>query len=212
MYRYRQTPKYKSLILLRVTCTYPSKIGKWGVLDLSPVGRYSRIHTFEKYRIVLSSDNLVLKICTRQVPLKSIKRLYTSSVLTFWASRGRIRLVIHEYPRVARQEKLWRQSSHNYQLFKMARRRQAGRIRPYERDADDSTAILGASIPVQDVHSQEVRNTEQRGLDLKSKRNYRNFPKRNGPVRIHSTGRTYMTWSTQASMWAWWRHSWRIRR
>jgi hypothetical protein len=56
----------------------------------------------------------------------------------------------------------------------MARRRQAGRIRPYERDADDSTAILGASIPVQDVHSQEVRNTEQRGLDLKTERNYRN--------------------------------------
>ena len=57
----------------------------------------------------------------------------------------------------------------------MARQRQAaGRIRPYERDADDSTAILGASIPVQDVHSQEVRNTEQRGLDLKTKRNYRN--------------------------------------
>ncbi len=57
----------------------------------------------------------------------------------------------------------------------MAQRQQAaGRIRPYERDADDSTAILGASIPVQDVHSQEVRNTEQRGLDLKTKRNYRN--------------------------------------
>jgi hypothetical protein len=36
-------------------------IGKWGVLDLSPVGRYSRIHTFEKYRIVLFSNNLVLK-------------------------------------------------------------------------------------------------------------------------------------------------------
>jgi hypothetical protein len=37
-------------------------------------------------------------------------------------------------------------------LFKMAQRRQAaGRIRPYKRDADDSTAILGAIIPVQDV-------------------------------------------------------------
>ncbi len=60
-------------------------IGKWGVLDLSPVGRHSRIHTFEKYRIVLSINNLVLKICTWQVPLKSIKQLYTSSVLTFWA-------------------------------------------------------------------------------------------------------------------------------
>jgi hypothetical protein len=34
----------------------------------------------------------------------------------------------------------------------MAQRRQAaGRIQPYERDADDSTAILGASISVQDV-------------------------------------------------------------
>jgi hypothetical protein len=34
----------------------------------------------------------------------------------------------------------------------MAQQRQAaGRIRPYKRDADDSTAILGASIPVQDV-------------------------------------------------------------
>jgi hypothetical protein len=54
------------------------------------------------------------------------------------------------------------------------RRRAAGRIRPYERDANDSTAILGASIPVQDVHNQEVRNTEQRGLDLKTKINYRN--------------------------------------
>jgi hypothetical protein len=60
-------------------------IGKWGVLlDLSPVGRYSRIHTFEKYRIVLSSNDLVLKFCTWQVPLKSIERLHTSSVLTFW--------------------------------------------------------------------------------------------------------------------------------
>jgi hypothetical protein len=57
----------------------------------------------------------------------------------------------------------------------MARLQQAaGRIRPYERDVDDSTAILGASISVQDVHSQEVRNTEQRGLNLKTKRNYRN--------------------------------------
>jgi hypothetical protein len=34
----------------------------------------------------------------------------------------------------------------------MAQQRQAaGRIQPYERDADDSTTILGASIPVQDV-------------------------------------------------------------
>jgi hypothetical protein len=57
----------------------------------------------------------------------------------------------------------------------MTWRRQAGRIRPYKKDADDSTAILGASIPVQDVHSQEVRNTEQRGLDLKTKRKYRNW-------------------------------------
>jgi hypothetical protein len=59
----------------------------------------------------------------------------------------------------------------------MARRQHkllVGRIRPYERDADDSAAILGASIPVQDVHSQEVWNMEQRGLDLKTKRNYRN--------------------------------------
>jgi hypothetical protein len=60
-------------------------IGKWGVLDLFPVGRYSRIHTFKKYRIILSSNDLVLKICTWQVPLKSIERLHTSSVLTFWA-------------------------------------------------------------------------------------------------------------------------------
>jgi hypothetical protein len=34
--------------------------------------------------------------------------------------------------------------------------------------------ILGANIEVQELHSAGVRNTEQRGLDLKTKRNYRN--------------------------------------
>jgi hypothetical protein len=57
----------------------------------------------------------------------------------------------------------------------MAQRRQgAGHIRPYERDADDSMAVLGTNIQVQDVRSQEMRNTGQRGLDLKTKRSHIN--------------------------------------
>jgi hypothetical protein len=35
-------------------------------------------------------------------------------------------------------------------------------------------SLVPTSSQVQDVHSQEVRNMEQRGLDLKTKRNYRN--------------------------------------
>ena len=56
----------------------------------------------------------------------------------------------------------------------MARGRGGGRIRPHERDTDDSAAILGADLAIQAAHSQEVRNTEQRGLNQRTKRNYRN--------------------------------------
>jgi hypothetical protein len=48
-----------------------------------------------------------------------------------------------------------------------------GRIRPHERETDNS-AILGADLEIQAAHSQGVRNTEQRGLNLTTKRNYRN--------------------------------------
>jgi hypothetical protein len=53
-------------------------------------------------------------------------------------------------------------------------RAHGGRIRPHDRETDDSVPILGANIEVQEEHSAGVRNTEQRGLDLKTKRNYRN--------------------------------------
>ncbi len=49
-----------------------------------------------------------------------------------------------------------------------------GRIRPFERETDDSVAILGADLEIQAAHSQGVRNTEQRGLVVRTKRNYRN--------------------------------------
>jgi hypothetical protein len=55
-----------------------------------------------------------------------------------------------------------------------SRRRDAGRIRPHQRETDDSAPILGANIEIQVVHSEGVRNTEQRGLNIKTKRNYRN--------------------------------------
>ncbi len=43
----------------------------------------------------------------------------------------------------------------------MARGQSGGRIRPHERDTDDSVPILGANIQIQEEHSQGVRNTEQ---------------------------------------------------
>jgi hypothetical protein len=48
------------------------------------------------------------------------------------------------------------------------------RIRPFKRETDDSMAILGALLEIQAVHSQGVRNTEQRGLAVRTKQNYRN--------------------------------------
>ena len=56
----------------------------------------------------------------------------------------------------------------------MGRGQSGGRIRPHERDVDDSVPILGENIEIQDQHSQEVRLTEQRGLNVATKRNYRN--------------------------------------
>jgi hypothetical protein len=58
----------------------------------------------------------------------------------------------------------------------MARQR-GGRIWPFERETDDSVAILGANLKIQAGHSQGVRNTEQRGLVVRTKRNYRNQTK-----------------------------------
>jgi hypothetical protein len=55
----------------------------------------------------------------------------------------------------------------------MARQR-GGRIRPFERETDDSVAILGADLKMQAAHSQGVRNMEQQGLAVRTKRNYRN--------------------------------------
>jgi hypothetical protein len=49
-----------------------------------------------------------------------------------------------------------------------------GHIRPHERETDDLVPILGANIEVQELHSVGVRNTEQRGINLKTNRNYRN--------------------------------------
>ena len=56
----------------------------------------------------------------------------------------------------------------------MARGRGGGRIRPNERETNDNAAILGANLEIQVEHSQGVRDMEQRGLDLTTKRNYRN--------------------------------------
>jgi hypothetical protein len=56
----------------------------------------------------------------------------------------------------------------------MARGGGGGHIRPHERETNDSVAILGANLEIQAAHSQGVRNTEQRGLVVRTKRNYRN--------------------------------------
>jgi hypothetical protein len=56
--------------------------------------------------------------------------------------------------------------------FKMARQR-GGRIRPFERETDDSEAILGAGHGIQVAHSQGVRNMEQQGLVVRTKGKYR---------------------------------------
>jgi hypothetical protein len=59
----------------------------------------------------------------------------------------------------------------------MARGQAGGRIRPFERETDNSVAILGAGLEIQAAHSQGVRNTEQRGLVVRTKQNYRNWIK-----------------------------------
>ena len=50
----------------------------------------------------------------------------------------------------------------------------SGRIRPHERDTNDTTAILGADIPVLEEHSISVRDTEIQHVSEGNKRNYRN--------------------------------------
>jgi hypothetical protein len=56
----------------------------------------------------------------------------------------------------------------------MARGGGGGRIWPHERETNDYVAILGADLKIQAAHSQGVRNTEQRGLVLRTKQNCRN--------------------------------------
>ena len=53
----------------------------------------------------------------------------------------------------------------------MARGGGGGRIRPHERDTNDSVAILGVNLKIQAAHSQGVRNTERRALVLRTKQN-----------------------------------------
>ena len=50
--------------------------------------------------------------------------------------------------------------------------RRAGRIRPHERDTDDTVEILGANIEVSAEHTASVRATERQDLNEKNKRNY----------------------------------------
>ena len=50
----------------------------------------------------------------------------------------------------------------------------SGRIRPHERDTNDTTAILGADIPVLEEHSISVRDTKIQHVLEGNKRNYRN--------------------------------------
>lgn len=55
-----------------------------------------------------------------------------------------------------------------------SRSRTGGRILPHERDADDTVAILGSDLQVQDAHRAAVRATEQKDKELKTKRDMRN--------------------------------------
>jgi hypothetical protein len=52
--------------------------------------------------------------------------------------------------------------------------RRTGRIRPHERDTDDTVEILGANISVSAEHTAAVKATERQDLNEKNKRNYRN--------------------------------------
>jgi hypothetical protein len=52
--------------------------------------------------------------------------------------------------------------------------RRTGRIRPHERDTDDTVEILGANLAVSAEHTAAVKATERQDLNEKNKRNYRN--------------------------------------
>jgi len=56
----------------------------------------------------------------------------------------------------------------------MPRNGGGGRIRPHERSTDDDAAIIGADIEVLEEHSTSVRDTEQKTISERNKRNYRN--------------------------------------
>ena len=53
-------------------------------------------------------------------------------------------------------------------------KRSRGRVRTHDRDTNDGDEILGASLNIGVEHSTEVRNTNQKGLKEKCKRDYRN--------------------------------------
>jgi hypothetical protein len=56
----------------------------------------------------------------------------------------------------------------------MSSQRRAGRIRPHERDTDDTVEILGANVAVSAEHAASVRATVRQDLNVENKRNYRN--------------------------------------
>jgi hypothetical protein len=56
----------------------------------------------------------------------------------------------------------------------MPRPRSQGRIRPHQRDTDDSVLIIGANITVDESHRQEVARTEANDRKKQTKRDYRN--------------------------------------
>lgn len=49
-----------------------------------------------------------------------------------------------------------------------------GRIRPHERETNDTAVILGADIAVLEEHSASVRDTELQHVSESNKRDYRN--------------------------------------
>ena len=49
-----------------------------------------------------------------------------------------------------------------------------GRVQVHERRVDDATAVIDADIKIAEEHSEEIRQTEAKQMEDRTRKNYRN--------------------------------------
>ena len=55
-----------------------------------------------------------------------------------------------------------------------SKKKGGGRIEVHDRNVDDTTKIIGEDIAIDDVHTQDINETEQSSMEDRTRKEYRN--------------------------------------